>query len=63
MSYIGKSLTPFHLVWAQVSSPASSAGPTVFEFEDNLIFADENLARRISASVDMTRMTLQNVED
>lgn len=63
MSYIGKPLTLVNLISTQMSHAAPSAGPTMLEIEDNLVFANETLAKRFFEKVDMAKMSFLNVED
>ncbi len=63
MSYIGKPLTLVNLISTQISHAAPLAGPSMFELDDNLVFADETLAKRVFERVDMATMTVHHRED
>lgn len=63
MSHIGKPLTLVNLISTQMSHAAPPAGPTIFEIEDNLVFANENLGQRFAEKVDMAEMLMPYIED
>ena len=47
MSYIGKPLKPRDLPFPAASTPSPGAGPMLFAYDDNLIFENETLGKRI----------------
>jgi len=47
MSYIGQRLTPRDFTFTASSSTAAAVGPTLFDFDDNLILESETLGKRI----------------
>jgi len=47
MSYIGQRLTPRDFTFTASPSTAAAVGPTLFDFDDNLILESETLGKRI----------------
>jgi len=47
MSYIGQRLTPRDFTFTAASNASASVGPTIFDFDDNLILESETLGKRI----------------
>ena len=47
MSYIGQRLTPRDFTFTASSYASAAVGPTLFDFDDNLILESETLGKRI----------------